>query len=360
MPCQPLALALALALLAAPALAQQSPQPPASEAPHSPPELRGMTVPLHSKDPAYDYGPSLKELPGLGVRQVCVTFHVYQARAHSPTPTRHPTKTPSDGTIRTVIKQAQALGLEVALLPIVLIEHPGEHEWRGNLSPPDTMGRRRGDAGYQGPDWRTWFRGYGQLLRHYARLGEECRVSILSVGSELSSSEGEASRWRALIGEVRELFSGELTYSANWDHYQHVSFWSALDYVGLSGYYELTRDTTPSLSELLGAWRRVRAQLLTWRTTAGLERKPLLFTELGYPSIDGCASKPWDYTAKTPPDLLEQAACYEAFVRCWDGRPELGGVFFYEWWGEGGPQDGHYTPRGKPALSVLKGWFGGE
>lgn len=341
------------------ALAQSGPLRPPREAAPRPPELRGMTLPLHSRDPGYDYGPSISELPKHGVRQVCVSFHVYQERAHSGAPARHPLKTPSDGTIRAVIKQAQELKLEVSLLPIVLIENPGPNDWRGNLSPADTMGRRPGALGYQAPDWAGWFRGYSQLICHYARLAEECRVSLFCIGSELSSTEGEHARWRSLIKAVRRIFSGELTYSANWDHYDRVGFWSDLDYIGLSAYYELTRSTTPTLSELARAWRKVRSEILAWRTSAGLEEVPLLFTEVGYPSIDGCAAKPWDYTAKQAPiDLPEQAACYEAFVRCWDGRAELGGVFFYEWWGEGGPGDRRYTPRGKPALEVIRTWFG--
>ena len=29
--------------------------------------------------------------------------------------------------------------------------------------------------------------------------------------------------------------SRSLTYSANWDHFQHVPFWNALDFIGISG-----------------------------------------------------------------------------------------------------------------------------
>ena len=90
---------------------------------------------------------------------------------------------------------------------------------------------------------------------------------------------------------------------------------------------------------------------------AELDDKPLVFLEVGYPSLDGGAKYPWDYTAKTRADLEEQAMAYRAFSRCWRGRPELLGVFFYEWWGEGGLGDKKYTPRNKPAMDIIRGFF---
>ncbi|MBL4850196.1 MAG: hypothetical protein JKY65_32105 [Planctomycetes bacterium] len=344
-----------LLLFSTPALAQPKRKPP------QPPEIRGISLSLHSKDPSFDYGPLLRELPSLGVNYVCVAFHVYQSHGGSPTPSRHATKTPSDGTIRAVLKEARRLKLEVALLPIVLLENPRPDDWRGNLSPPDRAGRVNTDSRYGTPDWSAWFKGYRKVTRHYARLAEECRASVFSVGSELSSSEAQVGEWRRVVAEVRKLFSGELTYSANWDHYEHVKIWKELDYIGLSGYYELTTSKSPTLKELKKSWRKVRDTILDWRTKAKLLDRPLLFTEIGYPSMDGCASKPWDYTLlDNPPDLREQALCYLAFVAAWDGRPELGGAVFYEWWGKGGRDDKGYTPRGKPALRVLRDWFRAE
>jgi len=86
-------------------------------------------------------------------------------------------------------------------------------------------------------------------------------------------------------------------------------------------------------------------------------KRPLIFTEGGYPSADGGAVHPWDYTVNAPPDLEEQRRAFEAFVQTWDGVPQLGGVFFWDWYGDGGPTDTRYTPRGKPAQAVIRRWF---
>src|SRR3989442_847466 len=84
------------------------------------------------------------------------------------------------------------------------------------------------------------------------------------LGSELSWSQGRGERWRALIAKVRRAFPGELTYSANWDDYENVGFWDALDLVGLSGYYELAPTPGASTDVLRAAWSRERDRILAW------------------------------------------------------------------------------------------------
>jgi hypothetical protein len=357
-------LAAVLGLLSIGYLAHaDGPSKPTPSPTPKPPEIRGVGLSLHSKDPNWDYAPLLRELPRHGVNQILVIFHFYQPTADSPAPARHPLKTPSDAVILGVIRRARSLGLEVGVMPILLLEKPGVDDWRGNLSPPDKQGRTRHETGYEkkNADWPRWFRGYGRVIEHYARLSQRGGATLFSVGSELSSTEAQDVPWRLLVKRVRKLFAGELTYSANWDHYQHVQVWSDLDYIGLSGYYELSRSHTAKPKELAQAWVKVRDRLIRWRAARGLKDQPFLFTEVGYPSIDGCASQPWNYTLKDKQlDLEEQRDCYQAFVGAWDGQPSLGGVFFYEWWGQGGSKDRSYTPRGKPAMAVLRRWFGAK
>lgn len=305
--------------------------------------MRGMAVPLHSLDPAFDYGALLAELPALGVTHVALFANLWQPEASSPAPARHPLRTPSDRVLRRTIARARELGLEVAFIPSLQLERAGPRDWRGSLRPPS---------------WARWFAGYRRELLHWARLAEDEGVSLLAVGSELSTSDGQEAQWRALIRDVRAEFSGELTYSANWDHFEAVRFWDALDYVGLSAYFELTRSTEPTAEELQRAWRSHRGALATWQHQTGLDR-PFLLLEVGYPSLDGGAAQPWNYTLTTDVDLDEQRLCYEAFAATWkDAPPLLAGAFFYEWWGEGGRRDRTYTPRGKPAADVVKAFFG--
>ncbi|MGK0359863.1 MAG: hypothetical protein ACI9U2_002169 [Bradymonadia bacterium] len=246
-----------------------------------------------------------------------------------------------DARLRGMIRRARAHGVDVMLFPILWVEHRKVGEWRGTLAPID-------------PD--AWWASYATFVLHYAHIAQDEGAAIYSIGSELASLEVEEPRWRALIAQVRAVFKGQLIYSANWDHYAEVPFWDALDLVGLTAYYELTADPDASVAELTTAWRKIRDVLLDWRALTRT-KAPLVFTELGYPSIDGTATAPWDYTRTTAVDLEEQRRCLEAFRRAWGHREELAGVFFWNWFGPGGPQDRWYSLKGKPALEVVKRWY---
>ena len=225
------------------------------------------------------------------------------------------------------------------LFPILWIEKRAIGDWRGTLKPSDPV---------------AWWDSYRRFIAHYAKLAARERVDIFSVGSELGSMEGHTLRWRELIADVRKKFSGKLIYSANWDHYQHVTFWEAVDYIGMTAYYRLTTSLEPTLPGLVSAWQKVRRQLLEWYEG---QKKPLVFTELGYPSVDGAAASPWDYTSGRAIDHEEQRLCFEAFFRVWRDEPRLAGVFFWNWWGPSDGQNTWYTLKGKPALAVVRKWM---
>src|SRR5690606_31839344 len=122
-------------------------------------------------------------------------------------------------------RQARASGLRVGVMPIVHLLHREPHEWRGMLAPADGLD--------------TWFARYSDEVRALATIAEREHVSRFVIGSELSSLEVYADRWRALALEIRARFSGTLTYSANWDRLDAVPFWDAVDEIGLTAYFPL-------------------------------------------------------------------------------------------------------------------------
>jgi len=64
-----------------------------------------------------------------------------------------------------------------------------------------------------------------------------------------------------------------------------------------------------------------------------------------------------------PIDLQEQADCYRAtFESVWD-EPWFAGMSWWDWSANpdvGGPEDGGFTPFGKPAEDALRTWYGPE
>ncbi|MGH7742249.1 MAG: glycoside hydrolase family 113, partial [Candidatus Eiseniibacteriota bacterium] len=168
-------------------------------------------------------------------------------------------------------------------------------------------------------------------------------------------------RWRALIGDVRRVYGGLITYGANWDREaDQLPFWDACDVVGVSLYNPLAARSGASPAELESAARRALAGLHTLAQRCG---RPVLLTEAGYPATAGAAVRPWEEARAAPPDPEAQRACYQALMNALDTEDWVAGVFIWKWPSGGepsGPEDGSYTPRGKPAEQVLarayQGW----
>ena len=245
-----------------------------------------------------------------------------------------------DDLVRGTIREARDAGLSVLLMPVVQLSRVEKGQWRGALRPAD---------------WDRWFDSYASFLLHYARLAAEEEVELFCVGSELSSTEEHTDRWRSLIARVRAVYGGALTYSANWDHYEHVGFWGDVDYLGTSAYYELSAEAPVTYEAVHRGWRRLRRRLEAWQNSTG---KPLLFTEIGYPSVSTAARAPWDYT-RGELDLERQRLCYRAFIDAWRDSRALAGTFLWIWEpGRGGPNDRGYAWRGKPAEAEIAAWYG--
>ena len=80
-------------------------------------------------------------------------------------------------------------------------------------------------------------------------------AEMFSVACELVNTTKREAEWREVIRQIREVYSGELVDSANWDDEKKVPFWDALDYIGVDAYYgSLIESNNPSLDELYHAW----------------------------------------------------------------------------------------------------------
>lgn len=352
-------------LLAALALGWQATKPPPAEssgptpeplrnAPPAPPGrggfFRGMAVQLHGGADVYDrYRRLIPEIVELGADTVLFVVHGWQEHGGSLDLHIDARKTAGPEALGKLCDEARAGGLDVILMPIVLLEHPRNKEWRGRIVP-------------EGHNWDEWFRRYTRFIVHFARLAEKHNVAMLMVGSELIKTETYTDRWRRVIEEVRQNYRGALGYSANWDHYQptKIGFWPQLDYVGMTSYYELADGPNPAAEELDRNWEKFKKEILAFQSEV---QKPILFTEVGWCSQEGAAHEGWNYYANqkaTEEGRREQAMLYEAFIRAWGREPAVGGIVWWEWdLSTGGDDDFNYTPRGKPAEAILRKWFAG-
>jgi hypothetical protein len=307
----------------------------------------GIVLPLYSKEKDHDYGPRLKEIKGTGATWVSLLFVWFMDAmdGHSMAPKRdqahwEDNRSPHDEMIVKTIRQAKELGLRVLLLPVVLPWKPGPDDWRGNLRPKNRAG---------------FFENYGRFIARYADLAEALGVDALSIGSELISLEnkmpGDTDGWRRIVRTVRNRFGGRLTYSANWDHYDVLEILDEFDFIGLTAYYSLTKNPDATVDEMVEAWKPIQGTL---RQFSEEVKRPMVFTEVGYASLAGINTDPWNYKMETALDLECQVRCYQAFAKAFDKPDFLAGAYFFDWYDDGGPKGKSYTPRGKPAEAVMR------
>lgn len=249
--------------------------------------------------------------------------------------------------IRATLEMAREASIRVMLKPQVYI--PGS--WVGNLE-------------FDTPEkWAAWEADYRRYILEMAALAEEYDVQLFCIGTEFREhTRDREAFWRQLIDECREVYSGELTYSANWDDYRGIPFWDALDYIGLSAYFPLSESATPNQSQLVRAWQPVKKEL---RQFAYRHEKPILFTEFGYLSVDGCAGKTWELEGRVRSlDVNEpaQAIALEALFQVFWEEAWWQGGFLWKWFPEMKGHEGYverdYTPQGKIAEKTVRFWYG--
>jgi ligand-binding sensor domain-containing protein len=293
---------------------------------------------------------SLENLAATGANWVAIVFFGYQEAYTSTVITQDPSRTPTDQEITHAIATAHDLGLKVMLKPHVDLRHDRDH-WRGNI----------GEAFTEEEQWQAWFGSYGDFINHYAKLAQEHGVEQFCIGTELVGTSHREAEWREVVAGVREHFHGSITYAGNHGTEDvGITWWDAVDTIGIDAYYVLTDKTDPTLDELKAAWVE-KGYVDTLAGLAERYDKPVLITEIGYRSADGTIKTPWDWD-DLPLDLREQADAYRAALDVlWD-QPWLTGIYWWNWDvnpQKGGSEDTDYTPYGKPAEEVLHAYYGG-
>jgi len=287
-------------------------------------QFRGFTLQLQSSSPNRPYEKYISEIADAGANAICLSVAGYQENCASTSIFIDARRSPGTERIKGLVGHAHKRGLRVMLMPIVLLENPRAGEWRGKIDPKN---------------WDDWWEDYNNYILHYARVAQAAR---------------------SLIARVRKTYKGHLIYSANWDHYRPVSWWDAVDIVGMTTYYDLTAGKEPTVERLTQSWKTIREEVLAWQKTVG---RPILFTEVGWPNQATCAQYPWDYTrSPDKPDPKAQANCFEAFFGTWIKEPSVAGFLVWEWRNYPGQvvdpgKDTGYVPCGKPAMEVIKKYY---
>ncbi|WP_161849952.1 calcium-binding protein [Bradyrhizobium sp. CCBAU 051011] len=300
---------------------------------------------------------AFQKIASLGSNSIELTARIWTQTGTSNSVFADPAKTESDASLLAGFQAAHDAGLSV-LFKAALSTLNGTRV--SSLAPADVA---------------DFFASYKAEIVHLATIAQAAGVETFAIGNEMSSLSGAPYRgyWIDIIGAVRDVYHGELTYAAATDEASHVSFWDQLDTIGVNTYPPLTASNAPTVQDLIDAWTEVpvnpyyaaafdyKSPVDFLHSLATKYDKPLLMTEVGYRSVDGTAISPGSWTSNGTADVQEQADAYNAFLQVWTahGGGWFKGVELWQWDLNNQYSSTGYSVMGKPAEAVVSQYFHG-
>jgi hypothetical protein len=307
--------------------------------------LRGISYAMsNSVDASYASPRSretLRRVAKMSADSISVMPFAFLREARSPSVEfihRNPGGETDEGTVRAV-SDARGLGMSAMVKPQIWV---GGGNFVGEVS----MGSEE--------SWRRFFDAYRRFIVHHAVVSEAAGAGLFCVGTELVGTEPRARQWRETIASVRLATGAPLTYASNWAAgAPKVSFWDALDAIGVDFYDPLSGDASASDAALEEGAATAARPL---ESLARASRKPVIFAEAGYPPVRGAWITPHDENSGRPPAPGEAGRAIAAVFRALSGKAWWKGVY---WWkvfssGQGAREnDRGYNLLGTPAEKAI-------
>jgi hypothetical protein len=153
--------------------------------------------------------------------------------------------------------------------------------------------------GHQYPDLDAALRSEESTRRTWAGRVAEQRDGVPDLDAMNARRARLERGWRAVIAEVRGRYTGPIAYGANFDQYDQVGFWDAVDALGVTSYFPLSRwgvTGDEQRRQLRRGWERVAADLGAVAAAARpADPLPVYLLELGWTRRAGTTVRPWSY-----------------------------------------------------------------
>lgn len=258
--------------------------------------------------------------------------------------------TPSDHTVIQICQELKNRGLNILFYPMPLVDTltPDPKPWRGRITPANATDANEWFTKTNG--YNNFIRHYAQLSVGGTTL--KSLIDAFVIGSEMigmtsfTDTPGNypaVNQLVTLAGLVKGDLSGtsvQVTYAADWSEYHHADggwfnmdpLWASpnIDFVGIDWYAPLTPDLPQSQiteeniqagfeqdegwdyfwnedrtvqtsfgGDFTYAWKNVEYWWKNTHTNPDMsttawtaKMKPIVFTEFGFPSVDGAANQP--------------------------------------------------------------------
>lgn len=293
----------------------------------------------YSTEEAYAEARSIAES---GADWVVLVVTVFQDHFYSTKQYKDFVMTPADGEVEEMIDYLHSLGLKVQLRPM-LETADGAGRLAVWFPKDDADGARI--PGTSRTQLADWFKSMTERAVYYARIAEKKGCELYCLDSELDRLVGYNSEWKAVLREVRSVYSGPVT-SCHTTHmglidYEKVlenknHWFYDLDLLSLSCYHLASKDgmTKEELREGFAD------QVVRFDRMAEIYGKPILFGEFGSNMI---------------PE--EQANYLNNCLELFADKPWWYGIYWWKW-------DEHVRPllekqwpiKGRPAAEIYKEW----
>jgi hypothetical protein len=239
-----------------------------------------------------------------------------------------------------MIHYAKSKGLKVALKPTVNCK---DGTWRAHINFFD-------NEVHCEPKWSNWFHSYTAFQLCFAQIAEKTGCDMFIAGCEMVMAQRREAEWRKLIGDIKEVYSGPVSYNTDKYQEEHVNWWDCLDVISSSGYYPI-EDWEKELDRIEAVVRKYQ--------------KPFFFAEAGCMSVKGSPQVPNDWSLKGDIDLQGQARWYKEMFEKTERREWVRGFGLWDWaWRqyhiEDADKDTGYDIYGKPAEAVVKEYYRGK
>ncbi len=274
-----------------------------------------------------------------------------------------------------MVKRLHDNGIRVLFKPCLT---PLDGAWMGHVKFPT----REGLSQIQGVNvdyWAKWSKSFIEAEKYFADFAERAGMDAMIIGAEYFGTEGQNDLWLKVIEEIRQRYSGPITYEFTPDSRKayDLSWFNKLDFLSYSYYPPGVPFTNADISSIDAiratpdhsveemvehlSKRKPRIESISER----FGNKPIAFTEYGVRSAHGCVMRPYDFLWDTRYDGQQQADYMEASFRTFWDLPQWMGFFWWKWdetqdrpQYAGDPNgDRGFTIQGKPGEDVMRKWI---
>ena len=305
-----------------------------------------------------------------------------------PQPSRFQHRTATEEELTLMVEAARARGMKFGLVMELIytdlldptLDPYGEQNMNAGGRAEETVGEwadrlALGDPAAQAY-WDAWFDQYTAAVVKNAEIAQRLGIELFAVGKQAGAvtREENAPRWKKLIAQVRQEYSGKLTYVSlsGEGAGEYASFpWADLDYVTFYGGPRISvsiRDQ-PSVADLKAAFEKNNDEV--FEPVSKAAGKPALFLT-AFMSRTQAVEQEWFEWGQPHPeiglDLTIQAKLTEAFFQAMEDESWVAGLFSWGfWWRDDTdatlvPGDASYSKgssvRNKPATGIWRKWAG--